>query len=102
MNQDDVPELLALYEQGHSLEDIGDHFHRSATRVRQVLQASGRWEPRTRGRPRKADVDTVAALWRAGITPNEIAENLDCSPPAVYRALHQAGIRTYVSRKADQ
>ena len=91
--------LVALVKAGASLGEAGSHFGISRERVRQVLEREGiragslpgRKEARARRRLHRVRENTKAieAMWREGMTHEEIARELSLSPGGVKELIHE-------------
>jgi Sigma-70, region 4 len=89
--------MVALREEGWSLEEIGLSFEISRERVRQILHAHGGPDLQdvAAARHRRAEqlaearVDELLALWRAGDSPREAARTLGLRAAACTRAIER-------------
>jgi hypothetical protein len=91
--------LVALVKAGASLGEAGSQFGISRERVRQVLEREGiragalpgRKEARARRRLHRVreNAKAIEAMWREGMTHEEIARELALSPSGVRELIHE-------------
>jgi hypothetical protein len=89
--------MVALREEGWSLDEIGTSFEISRERVRQILRAHGGPDRQDVAEARRrrdeqlveARVDELLALWRAGDSPREAAGKLGLRAAACTRTIER-------------
>ena len=95
-------EVLSLHAQGLMPQEIAPRVGVTGVRVGQILREQG-VEPHPTGdlteRERAAQErrEEIVAAHRRGLTPRDIAEQLEVSLPLVYRGLAAAGLRPNVA-----
>ena len=86
--QDEVERVKQLFEEGKSMEDIAKDIQRSPKSVRMKLKALGLYTPVNRSRAWTPDEDeTLKAMFRDGISFDDMATQLDRSPKAIVARL---------------
>lgn len=84
-------ELRALVAMGMSLQDISDRLATSKSRVSTTLNVLG---IRQRASIDNVNAHDAFALLLRGLTMNQIAATLKCSPPTVMKSLKAAKLPT--------
>lgn len=84
----EVERVKQLFEEGKSMEDIAKDIQRSPKSVRMKLKALGLYTPVNRSRAWPPDDDeTLKAMYRDGVSFDDMATQLDRSPKAIVARL---------------
>lgn len=82
--EEESEQVKLFYEDGKSIDDISQALQRTPRSVRMKLKAAGLYTPANRSRAWTTDdEETLKAMYRDGVSFEDMATQLDRSPKAV-------------------